>query len=278
MTDDGVLAWVDGLVLPAAQARVNVLDSGLTVGDGLFETLRVRDGVALALSRHLTRLHQAAQSLGLAIPPADELRRAVDELLLAARPQKSQRLRITVTGGPSPLGPWRGAGPATLVVAVAPLGPGPEAVDVVTVPWVRNERSPIAGLKSVSYAESSRILVAARERGASEALLANTRGELCEAATSNVFVMLAGELVTPPLTSGCLPGVTRGLVLETSGAVEEPIAYAAAGAVQEAFLTSALRGVTPISSIDGRPLRAPGSLTRSASDALAALLESSPDP
>ena len=278
MNGEDVLVWVDGRVGPAAEATVGVLDSGLSVGDGLFETVRVQDGAPVALTRHLARLTSAASRIGLQIPPVGALRAAAHELLRAAAPRDAARLRVTVTGGPSPLGPRRGPGPATLVLAVAPLGPQADTVDVVTLEWVRNERSPVAGLKTLSYAESALALAAARERGAGEALLANTRGELCEAATSNVFVVLGGRLRTPPLTSGCLPGVTRALVLETSGAVEEAIPYAAVGAVEEAFLTSAIRGLTPVASIDGRKLRARGPATSRAIAAYAELLASGLDP
>nr|WP_269204582.1 aminotransferase class IV [Motilibacter deserti] len=254
------------------------MDTGFTLGDGAFETVRVQDGVPLALTRHLSRLAASAAQLGIPAPGPRVVRAGVAELLAAAPGAPAQRLRITVTGGPGPLGPSRADGPATLVLAVAPLGPLPADVGVVRLPWVRNERSALAGVKAVSYAENAQILAEARRHGADEALLANTRGELCEGAAANVFVLLGGRLVTPPLSSGCLPGVTRALVLEATGAVEAPVPYAALDEVEEAFLTSSIRRVASVARIDGRLLLAPRRRTRDAAAALAALLAADPDP
>ncbi|NHC46087.1 4-amino-4-deoxychorismate lyase [Motilibacter sp. K478] len=264
--------------MPGREARVSALDSGLTIGDGVFETVRVDAGTPLALTRHLDRLAASALRLGIRPPAADAVRTGVGQLLAAAPRAPRQRLRVTVTAGPGPLGPGRGTGPATLVLAVAALAELPAHAAVVTSPFVRNERSPLAAVKSVSYAESAWLLAEARRRGADETLVANTRGELCEGAAANVFVVLGGRLVTPPLSSGCLPGITRALVLETTGAVEETFPYAALADVEEAFLTSSLRHVTSVARIDDRLLMAPTRRTREAASALAALLVASPDP
>ena len=120
------------------------------------------------------------------------------------------RLRITYTGGISPLGSDRGDGAPTLVVAVAPMRDWPASSAVATVPWTRNERSATAGLKTTSYAENVVALAHAHANGAAEALLANTAGNLCEGTGSNVFLVLDGQVVTPPLSSGCLAGVDPG--------------------------------------------------------------------
>src|SRR4029079_3524729 len=118
----------------------------------------------------------------------------------------------TVTAGESP---ETGAGAQpNCVVHTVPLGARSRTVKVVTVPWPRNERSVLRGAKCSSYASNMLALGAAHEHGAGEAALANTRGELCEGATTNVFVVRRGRAITPPLSSGCLPGITRELVLE----------------------------------------------------------------
>jgi branched-chain amino acid aminotransferase len=121
---------------------------------------------------------------------------------------------------------------------------------IATVPWVRNERSPIAGVKSTSYAENAVALASARSRGATEAVLANTVGSLCEGTGSNVFVVIDGEVLTPPLTSGALNGVTRQLVLEWCNDVvplrEEALAYDVLHTADEVFLTSSTRDVQPV--------------------------------
>jgi branched-chain amino acid aminotransferase len=124
---------------------------------------------------------------------------------------------------------------------------------VAVVPWRRNERGALTGLKTTSYGENVLALAYAHDRGADEAIFANTRDELCEGTGSNVFVVRDGLLVTPPLTSGCLAGITRALVLERVGAVEEELAVAELdpSRVEEAFLTSSIRGVQPIAAVDG---------------------------
>lgn len=174
------------------------------------------------------------------------------------------RLRITVTAGPAPLGSGRGGGAPTVIVVAAAMEPAPETTAVVTVPWPRNERGALAGLKTTSYGENVVALAAARERGATEAIFANLQGHLCEGTGSNVFYVVDGELRTPTLASGCLAGVTRDLVLEWFGAkeVDEPLEVAARA--EEVFLASTTRDVQGVHRWDERDLPAPGPVTRRA--------------
>lgn len=245
--------WLgEGLVDPGA-ARVSVLDHGFTVGDGVFETILVRDGAAFALTRHLGRLQRSLSGMALAGPPPSLVREAVDAVLASATPADGLvrgRLRITVTSGEGPIGSVRGPHAATLVVALAPLAAMDPTTVIATVPWVRNERSAIVGVKSTSYAENAVALASARGRGASEAVLANTLGSLCEGTGSNVFVVVDGEVLTPPLTSGALNGVTRQLVLEWCGGGvpmrEESLGYDVLHTAHEVFLTSSTRNVQPV--------------------------------
>ncbi|MDP9452369.1 MAG: aminotransferase class IV [Actinomycetota bacterium] len=277
-----VAAWVDGALVHPERAVVSAFDHGVTVGDGVFETLLVHHGVPFALRRHLERLERSAATLGLEVPGREVLARAVAEVVgevVAASELAQARLRLTVTGGPAPLGSGRGAAGPTVIVAAGALEPLPPTVDVVVVPWTRNERSALAGAKTTSYAENVVALAHARGRGAGEAVFANTRGELCEGTGSNVVVGVDGRLVTPPLSSGCLAGVTRALVLERCQVEEAVLPVGALAAAEEAFLTSTTRGVQPIASVDGRPLaRAPGPLTAAAAAGFSDLLASDPDP
>lgn len=131
--------------------------------------------------------------------------------------------------------------------------------------WVRNERSAVAGLKTTSYAENVVALATAARAGASEALLANTVGRLCEGTGSNVFVVLDGRLHTPPLASGCLAGITRVLVVEWAGAKETDLPFEVLEQADEVFLTSSLRDVQAVTRIDGRELAVgPGPVTAEA--------------
>jgi len=273
------VVWLDGGLVPADRAVVSVFDHGLTVGDGVFETMKVVDGRPFALTRHLARLGRSAAGLGLVVPFDDgELRRALEETI-AANGLRQGRARITVTGGVAPLGSDRAAIRPTVIVATGPLPPWPAAASVVTVPWPRNERSAVAGLKTTSYAENVVALAFAHERGADEAIFANTAGALCEGTGSNVFVVRDGVLTTPPLSSGCLAGVTRDLLLEVLEVDEREVPLAALAEAEEAFLTSSTRDVQPIDRVDGRPLpTAPGPFTRQAMEALAELTARDPDP
>jgi branched-chain amino acid aminotransferase len=274
--------WVDGAVVEADQARVSVFDHGLTVGDGVFETAKVVDGVPFALTRHLDRLASSASGLGLT-PPADgALRDAVGAALAAnadAVAAGPLRLRITLTGGTSPLGSDRGRAGPTLVVALAPLTAWAPTAKVVVVPWTRNERAATAGLKTTSYADNVVALAHAKEHGGTEAVLANTAGMLCEGTGSNVFLVLGGELVTPPLSSGCLAGVTRALVLEWTGAVERDVPLSALLEADEVFLTSSTRDVQAVHAVgDDIHPDAPGPATRQAAATFAERAAADVDP
>ena len=242
-----------------------VLDHGFTVGDGVFEAVKIVDGAPFALTRHLRRLGDSARGLGLPDPDDQTLRAAVAEVL-ADNPLALGRLRITWTPGVAPPGSGRGEATPTLVVVAAPLSPRDGPAEVVTVPWPRNERSAIAGLKTTSYAENVVALAYAAERGAEEAVFGNTAGNLCEGTGTNVFYVVDGELRTPTLASGCLAGITRGLLVEWCGVreVDEPVEVLASA--DEVFLASTTRDVQPVAVCDGRRLRAPGPVTREAAE------------
>jgi branched-chain amino acid aminotransferase len=269
----GVTVWLDGKVLPAQDARIAATDHGVTVGDGVFETCRVDDGRPFALGRHLRRLARSAAVLGITAPADDDVRAAVEELLAAAGPLPLGRLRITLTGGPGPLGSDRGAAVPTLLLAVSAASGWPAHIEVVTVPWTRNERSAVAGAKTTSYAENVVALQAAHAVGAHEALLTNTRGLLCEGTGSNVVVERNGVLVTPSLESGCLAGITRELLLEWAqqeglAVTEGDVTLADLAAADEVLLTSSTRDVQHVDVVDRRPVRG-SALGRAAIDLFA---------
>ncbi|MFE0691546.1 aminotransferase class IV [Streptomyces xiamenensis] len=259
------LIWLDGELRDADSAKVSVFDHGLTVGDGVFETLKTEHGRPFAMSRHLDRLAASAAGLGLPEPDRDEVRRACRAVLDNSEPAPFGRLRITYTGGTSPLGSDRGDAPPTLLIAHAETARRPASTAVITVPWTRNERGALAGLKSTSYAENVIALARAHQQAASEALFANTTGALCEGTGTNVFVVLDGELHTPPLASGCLAGITRALVVEWAGAKETELPMDVLRRADEVFLTSSTRDVQAVRRVDDRELPgAPGPVTAEA--------------
>ncbi|MER8041032.1 aminotransferase class IV [Streptomyces hydrogenans] len=256
--------WVNGGLHDEETARVSVLDHGLTVGDGIFETVKAERGETFALTLHLERLTRSARGLGLPDPDLDEVRRAC-AAVLEANPLELGRLRITYTGGLSPLGSERGDAGTSLVVAVGGTTRRPDTTAVVTVPWTRNERGALTGLKTTSYAENVVALARAKEAGATEALFGNTVGQLCEGTGSNVFVVLDGRIHTPPVSSGCLAGITRALAAEWTGAVETDLPLDVLETAEEVFLTSTLRDVQAVHRVDGRELAgAPGPVTAKA--------------
>lgn len=270
--------WIDGELKPAAEATVSAVDHGVTVGDGVFETMKIVRGRAFALRRHLARLRSSAGALRLRVPFEDEVLSEAVATVIEANPGAG-RIRLTLTGGPGPLGSDRGRHPPTTIIAAAPLVDWEPRTSVVVVPWRRNEHGALAGVKSTSYAENVIALEYAREQEASEAIFANTSGQLCEGTGTNVFVGIGGRLVTPPLSSGCLAGITRQLVLELVAVEERDIPISQLGSVDEAFLTSSTREVQPIEVIDGRLLpTCPGPLTAAAQRAFAGLMTGTTDP
>lgn len=257
-----MIIWLNGALQDdPATAGVSPLDHGLTTGDGVFETLKIVNGQPFAVTKHLERLVVSATGLGLPEPDLTRVEEAIAAVVKADPGIAFGRLRITYTAGPSPLSSERGtAGPTLLVASHAIERPAPASA-IVTVPWVRNERSAVAGLKTTSYAENVLALAYAKERGGSEAIFANTVGNLCEGTGSNIFCVFDGELVTPPLESGALAGVTRNLVLAWFGAVERDVPLAKLAEADEIFLTSTTRDVQAVHRADDRDLAAPGEVT-----------------
>jgi branched-chain amino acid aminotransferase len=170
---------------------------------------------------------------------------------------------VTLTGGRGPASSERGHDGLTLLVTSGPQKPAATTAEVTVVPWTRNERAATAGVKSTSYADNVIALAHAKEHGASEALFANTRGQLCEGTGSNVFYVIDGRLVTPTLASGCLAGITRELVLEwCDEAIEDDAPVEVLHSAQEVFLVSTVRDVQPVHACDGVDYEVPGPVTR----------------
>jgi len=272
------MIWVNGRLSTEGEAQVSPFDHALLTGDGVFETLKVEGGVPFAVRRHLERLARSAAGLALDPPAAGEIREALAQVV-AANEVSDGVARITLTAGPAPLGSDRGPAGPTLIVACGPPRGWGAAAAVAVAPWPRNERSAVAGLKTVSYAENVIALRWARDRGAEEAVFGNLQGQLCEGTGTNVFVGVGGRMLTPPLTSGCLAGVTRDLLLELGVAAEADLPVSALADADEAFLTSSTRDVQAISTVDGAPLpTTPGPLTKAAAEAFRDLQARDADP
>ncbi len=261
----GIL-WFNGKLLTAAEVRISPFDHGWLVGDGVFETLVARRGVPFAPQMHYERLVRSCELMGLTPILESDFHSAL-VAVLQANELTEARLRVTLTSGEGPLAADRGKEPCTQLITATALKAWPPTERVCTVPWSKHEAGVLSGVKSTSYGENVVALAHAKARGAGEALMANTRGELCEGTSSNVFVVVGGQLMTPSLASGCLAGVTRRLVLDACGVAgimcrEGDLPLSVLQHCEEAFLTSSTREVHPIDLIDGRPLTAPGPITQ----------------
>jgi branched-chain amino acid aminotransferase len=266
-----VKIWINGTLQDPEQAKISVFDHGLMVGDGVFETIKVVRGEAFALTRHLVRLARSAEGLGIETPDLDAIRQGVLDVLATAPSWELGRIRVTYTSGPGPLGSDRGSDGTTAIVIAGEQRPFPATGDVTVVPWPRNERGPLNGLKTTSYGDNAVALAYAKERGGGEAIFGNLAGNLCEGTGSNIFVVREGRLITPTLASGCLAGVTRALTLEWCGGEEADIPLEELYGAEEAFLTSTTRDVQPIRAVDSTVLTAaPGPITRKAMEIFAA--------
>ena len=259
--------WLNGELLSADTAHISPFDHGLLTGDGVFETLKTYRGKPFEMERHYARMMHAAKAFGIGVPSIDELRVAIDQVLEAnGRAEGDSRVRITVTSGVAPLGSEQGDSGPTAVIAVGGLPPHPEEGDVITVPFCRNDVGALTGMKTTSYGDNVIALSMAHKAGANEAILPNTKGNLCEGTGSNVFVVYGGQVITPPLSCGCLPGVTRAVVLELCEEVgisvkeiDTPIQQLLSA--EEVFLSSTLREIMTVRSIDGKEIACPGPIT-----------------
>jgi branched-chain amino acid aminotransferase len=244
-------AWCNGELVDPNGPALSVLDHGVTVGDGIFEALKIIDNVPFAMTRHLRRMTRSARGLGLPEPDHEMVRQAVKDTI-GDQDLTLGLVRITYTAGISPLGSPRGTVSPTLVVVAKPNEPTRPRTTAITVPWTRNERGALAGLKTTSYGENVVALAKAAEAKATEAIMANTVGDLCEGTGTNVFCVFDGVVVTPPLSSGCLAGITRELVIEWYDVHERDISMKELAEADEVFLTSSVRDVQILKRLDDR--------------------------
>jgi len=227
---------VDGLITLASEAKIPATDEGLLRGDGAFEVIRVYDGKPFAFEQHLTRLERSA--LNLRLPVDLEAIRADSGRLLAhagAGPDH-ELLRIVVTRG------------GRRLLLTEPLPATPERVRLASITY--SPTRVLDGVKSLSYAANMLASRLARERGADEALLVTPHGRVLEAPTSSIFWVTNGQLHTPPLSEHILASITRGLLIELSGATERECTLEDLLAADEAFLASTVREVQPVAELD----------------------------
>ena len=235
-------------------------ERGLAHGLGCFETLRAVDGRVWFRERHLERLAATCRRWGWPDPP-DGLAEEMQALAEAWRGKAEVvRVRVQFGAGAGPLDDIAAGSAGRWWLRAQACPPeGGASLRVGLAGWSHDSRSPLSGWKSSAYAGSLIARDHARRQGLDELLFLNEREELCEAAMANVFLLSSGVLQTPPLDSGCLPGVTRAVILEIAGSLGLPREVRPLGrreleCCDGAFLTSAVRGPVPIGELCGRAL------------------------
>ena len=244
---DAPKVWINGELLPADEVRVSPFDLGLTVGLGVFETMVAYQGKVFAYDLHHRRLEASAEVLGIAVPEQELIEKAMNEVIGQQDIQAGRlRVRVSLSGGNNALQGGDQQGNLMVSAVTIPVAHDRDLAKLVQVPFTINEHAATSGLKSASYADHVLAYRYALKRGGDEALMLNTRGEVCEAAMSNLFVVKDGVVKTPALSSGCLAGVTRELIirqcLEHNLPVQEcDLVLEDVHAADELFLTSSVR-------------------------------------
>jgi branched-chain amino acid aminotransferase len=276
VTNTERVLWINSRLIRLGAARLDPRDRGFTLGDGIFETMRVTGGAVQRLDRHLVRLRAGAVAINLPLPWTDmELTSAVARTL-AANGLQEAAVRLTVSRGvPTTRGllPDPNSVPSLVIDAREfPGYPAPlyaQGMNAITSRIRRNEHSPLANVKALCYLDNVLARHEAAKQGADEALLSNTAGYLVCASAANLFIVLSDTLVAPPLSAGALPGTVRHVVLTQLAprlkltVSERPMTVEDLARADEAFLTSALLGVMPLTTVDGRSVGTgkPGALT-----------------
>jgi branched-chain amino acid aminotransferase len=279
VSDDGPRhVWVDGALRPADGAHLSVFDRGFQLGDGLFETLRARSGRTTELAEHCARLRRSAEALAIELPPDidDVIARGIAELLAAEGldgPDGDASVRVTVSRGA-----WRSRGllpaasvhlDATLVIQAWPVTPAPadhleRGLSLVASAVRRDPANPIVTLKTTSRADYVFARIEARRAGAEDAVFLTMSGHLSEATTANIFLVRTApdgvvELATPALGCAILPGTTRSWLLRWAASVglrpvEGWLTPDELAAASEAFMSSSVAGVLPVTRFNGHAI------------------------
>lgn len=259
------LIWCNDQWLEPSDFRIAPSDRGLMHGLGLFETILAVDGNPVFTDRHLTRLALGCERLGWPFDFPDARPTMAELVVRNGFTSGRCRIRLNITAGSGVMGELAPGNDRLILLTATRAAEPPATTTANLAPFIRNERSPIAGLKNNSYAENHAALHRAKSLGFEETVFLNSVGNLCEAATSNLFLVRNGMLLTPSLASGCLPGVARSVVIELAGRLgipceESDLPAALIHSADEIFLTSTIRGVMGLSLFEKRSLPA-GPLT-----------------
>jgi branched-chain amino acid aminotransferase len=251
------IVYLNGELIPAAQARISVFDHGFLYGYGLFETMRAYHGKIFLLERHLKRLMKSAEAIGLGSGLSGINLTQASQDTLKANDLQDARIRLTVSNGESDAFPWAGvSGKPTVVITAIPYEP-PETERYeqgfkISLTSLRHCRqSLIAAIKSTNYLINVLARMEAAKQGLHEALMLNDEGYIAEGSGCNVFFVKSSGLVTPALASGALPGITREVVIGLAsrlriGVTEGTVGLGALRHSDEAFLTNSMIEIMPL--------------------------------
>jgi branched-chain amino acid aminotransferase len=268
---------IDGRIVSEQQASISVFDHGFLYGEGVYEVLRTYRKEPFLFEPHMTRLRQSAEQITLSVPWSDaEMRDRIAATIAASDIPDDAYVRILLTRGVGELvyDPAACPNPTTVIIVKPHVDPPAavfdDGVTIALVPIVRNHPASLnPRIKSNNLLNNALAMQQAYKRQAFEALMRNHRGELCECAQSNFFVVSSGIVRTAPLDAGLLAGVTRAFVLELGRALgyrtrEEALFEEDLASADEAFLTSTTREIVPVVRVDTQTIGAgvPGPITR----------------
>lgn len=250
------LIWISGVISDVAAARISPMDRGFTLGDGIFETVRVSAGAPLWLDDHFARLASGAAFLGIPVPLELDSLKAIVAALLERAAMKEAALRITLTrGAGSSAGLWKPDELLTPTLVVM-CGDPPQPVNVAGViarSTRRNEHSPLSRIKALNYGDSIAARREAIRRGAGDAILLNCRSRIACAAAGNIFVRIDGIWRTPPIDDGALPGLARARLLGALDSEQTELTESNLARADAALVSNSL-GCTNLSTLEGRAL------------------------
>jgi branched-chain amino acid aminotransferase len=251
-----VPVWLNGRLVDAGAALISPSDRGFLLADGVFETLLAVGDDLLWLDDHLARLHAGAALLGIAVPFSDDAIGAGLRALVRASGLSQAAVRLTLTRGPSSRrGLWPADEPATPTVAgsIAPLTAPQPARLIICKATRRNEHSPLSRIKYMAYGDAILAKREALAKGATDAVLCSTAGNVACCTVGNIFARFRSGWVTPPVSDGALPGLARGRLAARIGAQERTLSLLELAQAHEAVITNSL-GATVVTHIEGPEL------------------------
>jgi branched-chain amino acid aminotransferase len=247
--------WLNGLLTPAGEARIDPTDRGFTLGDGIFETARVHQAHCSLLPRHLARLRSSARILGIPLPNDDSEISAATKAVIKANEVIEGSARITLTRGPAARGLASPAVPRPTILITAAGGIPPQTpVRLIRATSIRRQSNALLPkIKSLNYLENILARREAEAQGADDALLLNSNDQIVEATVANFFYVQSGNVLTPAVEDGALPGITRAILIERGAVQIRTPAPGAEAKMDAAFIGNSL-GIRAIAEIDARPL------------------------